>query len=265
MIVGDRYLIFPVDFFYVVTLICVVQTSFNSRFRNNMHLPMLSPVVERTQDEANTAKPNNERKDSATMKNSTDRPEPARTPSTRIKEPQRTPSHNKSKPTPKRGASNMSEKPKRPGLERRQTTARTRYIDMLLNLDDVSPFHNILASASVWILLAGYIVFPATFNNLKKDDLDAKADTNLKQHALDTVRNVPLLYVAAFACGIGVLGCLWLWWQHRKNYVWVINRIFLPALLNSIAGLVSTLVNVYSAQDGMFTERLPEYRALTID
>lgn len=123
---------------------------------------------------------------------------------------------------------------------------------MLLNLDDVSPLHNILASASVWILLAGYIVFPATFNKLQKEEMDAKADSSLKQHALDTVRNVPLLYVAAFACGIGVLGCLWLWWEHRKNYVWVINRIFLPALLNSIAGLVSTLVNVYSAQDGMY-------------
>ncbi|OAK97329.1 hypothetical protein IQ06DRAFT_296496 [Phaeosphaeriaceae sp. SRC1lsM3a] len=229
-----------------------------------MHLPThrpkhssgaLSPVVEHTQDEANSPMPDNKRKDSATMKNSLDRPEPARTPSTRIQEPQQTPSHTKpkAKPQPQRGASSTSEKPKRPELQRRRTTARTRYIDMLLNLDDVSPLHNILASASVWILLAGYIVFPATFNKLQKEEMDAKADSSLKQHALDTVRNVPLLYVAAFACGIGVLGCLWLWWEHRKNYVWVINRIFLPALLNSIAGLVSTLVNVYSAQDGQYS------------
>ncbi|KAH7408746.1 hypothetical protein DE146DRAFT_387887 [Phaeosphaeria sp. MPI-PUGE-AT-0046c] len=218
--------------------------------RPKHNLGSLSPVVERTQDEAHFTIPANERKDSASMKNSLERPEPARTPSTRIQEPQRTPSHTSSKPLPQRGASIRSEKAKRPDLQRRRTTARTRYIDMLLNLDDVSPLHNILASASVWILLAGYIVFPATFNKLQKEELDAKADSNLKQHALDTVRNVPLLYVAAFACGIGVLGCLWLWWQHRKNYVWVINRIFLPALLNSIAGLVSTLVNVYSAQEG---------------
>ena len=65
-------------------------------------------------------------------------------------------------------------------------------------------------------------------------------------------RNIPLLYIAAFACGIGVFGCLWLWWAHRRNYVWVINRIFLPALMNSIAGLISTLVNIYSAQDGTY-------------
>jgi hypothetical protein len=187
-----------------------------------------------------------ERKDSATTTTSVTKPLPTRTPSTRIQEPKRTPSQATSKPNKHR------EKPQRPNLQRRGTTARTRYIDMLLGLDHVSPLHNILASLSVWILLAGYIVFPATFSKLQKGDLDAKANTSIEKHALNTVRNVPLLYVAAFACGLGALGCLWLWWAHRKNYVWVINRIFMPALLNSLAGLVSTLVNVYSAQDGMY-------------
>ncbi|KAF2821570.1 hypothetical protein CC86DRAFT_302819 [Ophiobolus disseminans] len=172
----------------------------------------------------------------------------------RIHEPIRTTSNTKYKPpNVQRGTSTTSKKPQRPGLERRRTTARTRYIDMLLGLDDVSPFHNVLASLSVWILLAGYIVFPATFNKLQANKMDEKADTNLKQHALKRVRNLPLLYIAAFACGIGVLGCLWLWWKHRKNYIWVINRIFLPALLNSIAGLISTIVNIYSAQDGQYS------------
>lgn len=156
-------------------------------------------------------------------------------------------------PAPARARSNGGEKPPtRPALQRRQTTARTRYIDMLLGLDHVSPLHNILASACVWILLAGYIVFPATFNSLQKSSFDDKADTKLKAEALATARNLPLLYVAAVACGVGVMGSVWLWWKHRQNYVWVVNRIFLPSLLNSVAGLVSTLVNVYSAQDGMY-------------
>lgn len=64
---------------------------------------------------------------------------------------------------------------------------------------------------------------------------------------------MPLLYVAAFACGVGVFGCVWLWWVWRKNYVWVVNRIFGPALMNSLAGLVGTVVNVYSAQDGQYS------------
>jgi hypothetical protein len=78
-------------------------------------------------------------------------------------------------------------------------------------------------------------------------------------HNLDTENNsnAPLLYVAGFACGIGVLGCTALWWKWRKNYVWVINRIFLPALMNSVAGLISTLVNVYSARDGMYCTQFP--------
>ncbi|KAH6625919.1 hypothetical protein C7974DRAFT_209651 [Boeremia exigua] len=143
--------------------------------------------------------------------------------------------------------------PPRPALQRRRTTARTRYIDMLLGLDTVPPLHNILASAAVWVLLAGYLVFPATFNSLSRSALDDKADTTLKAKALATARNVPLLWVAGAACAGGVLGCAVLWWIHRRNYVWVINRIFLPALLNSIAGLVGTLVNVYSAQDGQYS------------
>ncbi|KAF3036870.1 hypothetical protein E8E11_003199 [Didymella keratinophila] len=64
---------------------------------------------------------------------------------------------------------------------------------MLLGLDTVSPFHNILASLFVWILLAGYIVFPATFNSLQKSSYDAKANTALKAEALKTARNLPLL------------------------------------------------------------------------
>lgn len=43
---------------------------------------------------------------------------------------------------------------------------------------------------------------------------------------------------------------IWLWIRYRTNYVWVINHIFLPGCLNSLAGLVSTMVNVYSQQGG---------------
>lgn len=46
---------------------------------------------------------------------------------------------------------------------------------------------------------------------------------------------------------------VWLWWRWRKNYVWLVNRIFLPGSLNSLAGLISTLVNVYTQQDGAWS------------
>ncbi|KAF9737677.1 hypothetical protein PMIN03_000147 [Paraphaeosphaeria minitans] len=207
--------------------------------------PTLSPTVPHSMDE--------KRKDSASIIPPT-KPPPSRNPSTRIQEPTRTTSQTKRQPpAPDRTKSTPSKKPKRPSLQRRRTTAQTRYIDMLLELDAVPKLHNILASFSTWILLAGYIVFPATFSKLDDKALDAKADSALKAHALATVRNVPLLYVAAFACGVGAAGCAWLWCKHRGNYVWVINRIFLPSLMNSVAGLISTLVNVYSAQNGQYS------------
>ncbi|KAF2641144.1 hypothetical protein P280DRAFT_468810 [Massarina eburnea CBS 473.64] len=233
------------------------------------------PIVEEPKQSEETVKSKGSKDEDridATKLTSPTKPTPARTPSTRFKDPtvptlhpERNPSNSKrpdasaaskSTSTGKTAAAKqgIDERAERPGLKRRRTTAQTRYIDMLLELDDVPKLHNILASAFVWILLAGYIVFPATFNELQTDkNLDEKANNALKAHALATARNVPLLYIAAFACGIGVFGSLWLWWKHHKNYVWVINRVFLPALMNSIAGLISTLINVYSAQEGQFS------------
>ncbi|KAF1995467.1 hypothetical protein P154DRAFT_474211 [Amniculicola lignicola CBS 123094] len=183
-------------------------------------------------------------------------PLPARTTSTRFHSPTQSPNQSptSSAHRPSKKYTTMpkdKEKAERPGLQRRRTTAHTRYIDMLLGLDTVPKLHNFLASFFTWILLAGYIVFPATFNKFQKDK--STEEKGWKGEALKTVKNVPLLYIAIFACAIGGIGCLWLWWRWRKNYVWVINRIFLPALMNSIAGLISTLVNVYSTQDGQYS------------
>ncbi|KAF2715531.1 hypothetical protein K504DRAFT_363389, partial [Pleomassaria siparia CBS 279.74] len=56
--------------------------------------------------------------------------------------------------------------------------------------------------------------------------------------------------IAGFACGIyrpSWVACLALWWKWRENCSTSGSSIvssFLPALMNSIAGLVSTLVNV---------------------
>jgi hypothetical protein len=67
---------------------------------------------------------------------------------------------------------------------------------------------------------------------------------------VEEVKNVPLLYLAAFCSGIGSLGMAWLWFKYRANYIYISNRIFLPGCLHSLAGLISTLVNVYSSQHG---------------
>ena len=66
---------------------------------------------------------------------------------------------------------------------------------------------------------------------------------------------------------------LWLWWRWRKNYVWALNKIFLyvkvreksdksneksshsyylfrPGAMNSLAGFISTMANVFGIQHG---------------
>jgi hypothetical protein len=124
-------------------------------------------------------------------------------------------------------------------------------MSMLLDLDTIPRLHNILASFFTWILLAGFIIFPGTFTSLSAlaDDPDIQ-DSRTASKLISSVKHVSLLYVASFCSGIGAIGMLWLWYRWRANFVWLLNRIFLPGCLNSFAGLISTLVQVYSQQTG---------------
>lgn len=46
---------------------------------------------------------------------------------------------------------------------------QTRYVNMLLALENISPLFNILASFFTWILLAGFLLFPGTFASWKDE------------------------------------------------------------------------------------------------
>ncbi|KAI9756109.1 MAG: hypothetical protein M4579_003996 [Chaenotheca gracillima] len=155
---------------------------------------------------------------------------------------------------PQRFMGGSSKRP-RPDLVRRPSV-QTRYMDMLLHMDQIPRFHNILASFFTWILLAGYVIFPGTFTTLQKSDAvhDADKSGNKVEHVFAvTIRNAPLLWVAAICCLLGGAGMLGLWFKWRENFVWLINRVFMPGFLNSLAGLISTLINVYTAQNGFFS------------
>jgi len=134
-----------------------------------------------------------------------------------------------------------------PSGPNRQNSIQTRYMDMLLALDTIPRLHTILASFFTWILLAGFIIFPGTFTALGSIDEDKSASEATK-YFFKSVKNIPLLVIAGVCCGIGVVGMLWLWWTWRRNYVWLLNKIFLPGCLNSLAGVISTLINVYTQQ-----------------
>jgi len=66
---------------------------------------------------------------------------------------------------------------------------------------------------------------------------------------LHAVMNLPLAIVAWGCYEIGALGLVWLWWRWRKNYLWSLNKIFLPGFKNSLVGLLSIITNIFGAQD----------------
>ena len=100
---------------------------------------------------------------------------------------------------------------------------------MLLELDEIPRRHNLYASAFTWLILAGYIVFPGTFTSLRRSDSVQEAAN--RSHAgkviFDTVQNASLLWVAGACCLFGVVGIALLWKRWKRNYIWLVNRIFL--------------------------------------
>ena len=108
-------------------------------------------------------------------------------------------------------------------------SVQTRYMSMLLHLDEIPRLDTILAGLFTWVLLAGYVVFPGTFTSLRnsKTVKNAGSNSNAEKTVVNTVQNVPLLWLAAICCIIGALGMCWLWWRWQENFIWLINRIFL--------------------------------------
>ncbi|KAJ5959159.1 uncharacterized protein N7479_006309, partial [Penicillium vulpinum] len=80
--------------------------------------------------------------------------------------------------------------------------------------------YNILASLAHWILLAGYLVIPGIFILLQKSDTlkQGLLKDKTREAILNTIQNPPLLATAS--------------------------------VLFMIAGLLTTIVNIYTAKDG---------------
>ncbi|KAK8149178.1 hypothetical protein MY1884_004548 [Beauveria asiatica] len=139
---------------------------------------------------------------------------------------------------------------------RRVDSFHSRYVQMLLDQDNVARTHNILASFFVWLLLASFIVFPGTFTTIQKSieknqngDFPSKAAESF----FKSVKNVPLLALAAIMCSISVIGMAVLALRHMNNYLWILNKLFLPGFANCTAGLISTLIGVYTQQKGVWS------------
>lgn len=120
----------------------------------------------------------------------------------------------------------------RPPIVRIPST-ETEYMHMLLHLDRIPRIYNFLAGLFTWILLASFLIIPGTFTSFKNSaafkniqDDDDKSSAVAKA-IINSAANIGLLWLSGAFCVIGGLGCLFLWARWRKNYVWIVNKVFL--------------------------------------
>lgn len=77
----------------------------------------------------------------------------------------------------------------RPG-RRAPSSLDTRYMNMLLALDGIPRFHNILIAFFTWLLLAGFVLFPGTFSSFRQAETDSTNDT--ERFVLHSINHLPL-------------------------------------------------------------------------
>ncbi|WPJ60208.1 hypothetical protein SMAC4_13240 [Sordaria macrospora] len=119
--------------------------------------------------------------------------------------------------------------------QRKAMRLNTPYMQMLLALDKIPRLHNIFVSYFTWLLLVAFIIATGSFTSVSGSVL----------HVMQP------LFIASLSCmALGILGCLWLGIRWRRNYVWLINRLYMPLFLNGLAGVLATLASVYAQHEG---------------
>ncbi len=122
---------------------------------------------------------------------------------------------------------------------------------MLFSLDKIPRLHNILAAFFGWLMLAGFVILPSTFTGLQPLVVSRLIQGSATgTEPLSSVTSLPLLVAASACVVLGAAGLLWLSLRWRRNYVWLLNRLYLPGILNASAGVLSTLANVYGQHNG---------------
>ncbi|KAJ6445201.1 C6 zinc finger domain-containing protein [Purpureocillium lavendulum] len=106
----------------------------------------------------------------------------------------------------------------------------TQYDKMILRMDkEIKPFYFGLASFFSWLLLAGFLTSPTTYSSVRY--IDAPDQTgDIGKSVMHAIRNIPLIFIASFACIIAAGGLAWLWIRWRHNRIWI-NRylvMFVP-------------------------------------
>jgi hypothetical protein len=91
--------------------------------------------------------------------------------------------------------------------------------------NEVSDIRNVYAALTLWLILAGFLVFPTTFPSLARSStLGNTVPGRVVQHA---IQNIPLLIIGSLCMCAGTAGIFYLWYSDPRNYIWLIDKIFL--------------------------------------
>jgi hypothetical protein len=87
-------------------------------------------------------------------------------------------------------------------------------------------YANMLASLFTWLLLAGFMVIPVTFASLRSSRALSSIG-KAGRDAFNAIQHMPFLAIAGICFFIGVGGLSYIWWDNKKNYIWLTERVFL--------------------------------------
>ncbi|KAH8743689.1 hypothetical protein F5883DRAFT_476924 [Diaporthe sp. PMI_573] len=119
---------------------------------------------------------------------------------------------------------------------------------MIIESSSAPIWCNLAAAAAQWTVLAGFFILPGTFTSLKEQP-QVIGDSRIAS----TVVNIPLIPLAGICYAAGVAGLAMLWFKFRLNYMWLFTHLFCPGILNCISGIISIMLNVYTARDGTWS------------
>ncbi|KAF6760624.1 hypothetical protein DFP72DRAFT_882760 [Ephemerocybe angulata] len=88
-----------------------------------------------------------------------------------------------------------------------------------------------LAFASTWLMLAGFLILPGSFES----------------------SGYTMLAAATLCSGLGLSVMLYLWSAQWDNPAWLVRKVFIPGLFNAVLGALSTGIHIYGVNEGHFT------------
>jgi hypothetical protein len=112
-----------------------------------------------------------------------------------------------------------------PALPQKPSSVDGWYDALIVQSYRVPAKFNLLAISFLWILLAGFVVFPATFPSLLRSSaVSSSTSGRLVQR---TIQSIPLLVLAIMCFVLGMAGIAWLWCTRQREYLWLMDRLFL--------------------------------------